>query len=622
MPERQVLTNKFDFLKKFKYFNLESSFEEVLEYVKKYKVFSFDFETAGLYELEPITISFCVKSDDGVYYGFVVDFRDFYLSGKEYKEKIKIFFKIFDEAHLIIAHNISFDLKVLSSLGYDIQFLRYKIYDTMLAVYVNNTESEKSLKDITKTYFGNNIKYQEVDFISALKTGVVKEIKDFSIKFKSYNLQDSLLAMMLYEKTYWLIERNHTILALFLETQIAFLGIEMFERGIYIDADLLSKLKKDYEKQVLELEDELKNIARSKYNYDLDLRSSLSIKEFFKKHLIKNIKNIPKDLLTPKGDISLSIENLDFLGIEDKEFQEKYILYKETRKILESYGIDNLLVNRAEGRVIPNINTSGTKTMRMIITDPPLQTIPANAVGKKIRKCFRGSGNNKLLVADLSQLELRILAFYIDREELIEKYNQGIDFHSQTAEKLGIDRKMAKVVNFMVVYGGGAKSLAKKLRISEKEAKKLIDNFSKTLSGYLDLKNYVVGFIKKNGYVQLPYFVRRYLDRNDPRSERVAFNSLIQMTASIFVKTGMYLLWEIFGEDLNLVLQIHDEIIVEDDEKYLKFLSKYIKIIYEKMFIFNLGKDAYDGKQIYAIGQNLKFKIEPEVGEDWLEAKK
>jgi DNA polymerase-1 len=203
----------------------------------------------------------------------------------------------------------------------------------------------------------------------------------------------------------------------------------------------------------------------------------------------------------------------------------------------------------------------------------------------------------------------------------LRKYNQGIDFHSQTAEKLGIDRKMAKVVNFMVVYGGGAKSLAKKLKISENEAKKLIDNFSKTLPGYLELKNYVVSFMKKNGYVQLPYFVRRYLDRNDPRSERVAFNSLIQMTASIFVKTGMYLLWEIFGKDLNLVLQIHDEIIVEDNEGFLKILSKYIKMIYEKMFIFNLGKDAYNGKQIYAIGQNLKFKIEPEVGDNWLEAK-
>jgi DNA polymerase I-like protein with 3'-5' exonuclease and polymerase domains len=421
LPEKRELINKFEFLKKFEYFNLESSFEEVLDYVKRYKVFSFDFETAGLNELEPITVSFCVKSNDNKYYGFVVDFRDFYSSGQEYKEKIKIFFKIFDEAHLIIAHNISFDLKVLLGLGYDIQFLRYKIYDTMLAIYVNNTESEKSLKDITKTYFGNNIKYQEVDFISVLKSRQLKEIGDLSIKFKSYNLQDSLLAMMLYEKTYRLVERNNTILALFLETQIAFLGIDMFERGIYIDVDLLRKLKKEYERQVLELEDELKNIARIKYNYDLDLRSSISIKEFFKKHLIQDIKNIPKDLLTPKGDISLSIENLDFLGIKDKEFQEKYILYKETRKILESYGGDNLLINTADGRVVPNINTAGTKTMRMTITDPPLQTIPANAVGKNIRKCFRGVGNNKLLVADLSQLELRILAYYIDREELIEK---------------------------------------------------------------------------------------------------------------------------------------------------------------------------------------------------------
>ncbi|GIW22506.1 MAG: hypothetical protein KatS3mg068_1513 [Candidatus Sericytochromatia bacterium] len=587
------LETKENFLGYFSFYNLNSNLEEVKEYVLKYKNFSFDFETAGFNDLSPITISFTIKSDDDKYYGFVVDLREL--------ENFDILFEIFNISNLVICHNLYFDLLVLKQIGYDIYNLRYKTYDTMLAIYVSNTESKKGLKN----YIEDSISYEE-SF----------NLENFDLqKFKIYNLQDSFYTFKLYESTFPTLKRKNNILAFYLEIQSAFISIYMTDYGVYVDKEELEVIMNEYKKEIENKEKLLKEIAKSKYNFDLDLNSRISITDFFKNYILIDIED-DEDLKTPKGDVSVSITAISSIDLDDeikKKFVENYIEYKEIRKIYETYNTDSLLKNSYLSRVKPNIRSSGTKTARMIITNPPLQTIPSNDVGKRIRSVFKSRDENKFLVIDLSQLELRLLVHYLNKNELKDKYNSGEDLHDQTSKLLGVDRKHAKIINFMIVYGGGAKSVAKKLGITEELAKEYIDKFSSKLLGYSELKSFITDFVINNGYIRLPLNYYRCLEGDDYTKIRVGFNSLIQMTASIFMKMGMYLIFETFFEKSGLCLQVHDELIFENNNDILERVYRFLKIIYENMFIYKTDE--------YLLGQDLKFKIEGKIGNNWLDCK-
>lgn len=590
---------KEQFISKLDYYNLNSTFQEVYEYVKKYKNFSFDFETAGLVDLSPITVSFVIRDSRNKYLGFVVDMRD--------AESLDLLNSIFNESDLVICHNLSFDLRVLYLLGYDIYKLIPKVYDTMLALYVLNTEQKKGLKDFIGTY-EQAVRYEDVI-----------DVLNFNLeKFKFYNLKDSYYTYLLYEKTFSEIREKGSSSALFLEINMALFSIYMMERGIFVDFKYLESLldyKYRYELELLE--QSLKTIARDGYSFDLDLNSRNNIVDFFSRYIIKD-KKLLDSLLTEKGNLSISSENIEYL-LENYELEEKqseflkiYQYYKELRKIIETYSKETFSVNELNSRVYSQINSSGTRTARMTITNPPLQTIPSNELGRLIRRSFCSKKENNFLVIDLSQLELRILVHYIGRNSLIEKYNSGIDLHTQTSELLGISRKEAKVVNFMIIYGGGPDALSRKLGIKREQAVEYIQNYIYRIEGYKELKSLIARFCLWNGYIRLPLGYYRYLSEDVSLMERVGFNSLIQTTASIYVKFGMYLLLHLFKDTSGLLLQIHDELLIENSREKLEIIFRFLKRIYERMFIY-LNKGT--------IGQNLDFKIEGKIGSSWLDCK-
>lgn len=588
-----------NFFSKLKYINLNSDFQEVLRFVNLYKNFSFDFETAGLNDLSPILVSFVIKGSDG-YYGFVVDMRE--------HNDIDIFFNIFEKTDLVICHNLSFDLRVLYLMGFDIYKIGFKVYDTMLALYALNTEQKKGLKNFIEKY-ESVVKYEDAF-----------DILNFNLEeSKNYNLKDAYYTYLLYEESFKEIQKKNSYLSLYLEIQISILSIYMMETGIYVDFDYLNTLINDEYKQKLKsLEDDLKLIAKNKYKFDLDLNSRNNIVEFFSRYLLKGLK-LDTNFQTEKGNISITSDNIEYL-IENNDdidedvidFLKKYIEYKELRKIVESYSSENLSVNELYSRVYPQINSSGTRTSRMTVTNPPLQTIPMTELGKQIRRAFCSKDENNFLVIDLSQLELRILVYYINRDNLITKYNQGIDLHTQTSELLGVSRKEAKIINFMIIYGGGSSSLSRKLNITKEKATEYISNFINKLDGYKDLKTTISRFCINNKYIRLPLNYYRYLNGDNNYVERVGFNSLIQSTASIYVKLGMYLLFHVFKNNSGMLLQIHDELLFENSEKMLNIIFRFLKRVYERMFIYtNEG----------TIGQDLDFKIEGKIGSNWLDCK-
>jgi DNA polymerase-1 len=605
---------KFKFLKDFSYYNLDSTLEEVYEYVDKYKNFSFDFETVSLTDMTPLLVSFVVynykNNEDSIVidnnkvnfekYGFVVDLRTL----ENYSDKLK---SVFDISNLIICHNLYFDYRVLYELGINVNNYVYKTFDTMISLYVTNTERSKKLKD----YIENSVSYED-SF----------DLSNFDLYlFKVYNLQDSYYTYKLYLDTLNELRQKNSFLAFFLEMQTAFFSLSITNNGINIDKEYLSLFENRIKDELNKLEAYLINESKSKFNYDLDLNCRLSILDLFKNHIFQDLSDEDlEEISTDKGNVSISIENIKNLSVKEdlKEFVGKYIEYKELRKLIENYSSSNLFKNMYRGRIVPNIRSSGTKTARMIITSPPLQTIPSSGIGKEIRKAFSSEKKDEFLVVDLSQLELRILTHYLNNQELVDKYNSGEDFHKQTSDNLGIERKQAKIINFMIVYGGGPKSLSKKLGVSEEQAKEFIRIFSEKLKGYPELKSFIESYVQENGYIKLPLNYYRYLDPQDFSSLRIGFNTLIQMTASIYMKIGMYLIYKVFSDYSGLCLQVHDELIFENKNEYLQIIFKFLKLFYENTFVYYLEEDISSN---YVLGQDLKFIIEGKIGSNWLECK-
>lgn len=584
------------------YYNLDSSLEEVFNYVSYYKNFSFDFEVVSLSDLTPLFISFVVIDyKNNKRFGFVVDLR--------FNLNLEVLFKIFDITNLVICHNLSFDLRILYFLGYDIYSLKYKIYDTMIALYVLDTAQPKTLKN----YIVNSTKYEGVS-----------DLLSFDLtNFKVYNLKDSYFTYKLYFSTYkQLYERRGAILGFFLEIQIAILSVYMVSYGVHIDFSKFRSFEDDILQEINSLTIKLKKAAKEIFDFDLDLKKRLSLIDFFENRIFKDFGLDKKEYMSEKNNISLTIDNISDiiekldLTEEQKNMFNDYISLKELKKLYENYSQRKLRVNYYKGRIIPNINTTGTRTVRMTITNPPFQTIPSSGYGKKIRSLFCGQEENKLLVLDLSQLELRILVHYLNEDKLIKSYNNGSDLHSTTSNYLGLERKDAKIVNFMIIYGGGTQSLSKKLKIDVEKAKDVIKRFTENFTKYESLKNFVINFSESNKFLKFPLGYRRYFDEDGSGFSRSAFNSLIQTTASIYVKFGMYLIFNVLFENTGLLLQVHDELIFENKEKYLDIYLDFVRHFFENTFVY------YDNNfENPILGQKLKFKVEGKIGNNWLEAK-
>lgn len=303
---------------------------------------------------------------------------------------------------------------------------------------------------------------------------------------------------------------------------------------------------------------------------------------------------------------------------------ESLLDYRRLTKLHSTYIVGLEKVIMEDGRVHSTFNQSETRTGRISSTEPNVQNIPIRTEqGSKIREFFVAKDGYTLIDADYSQIELRILAHIAEDKNMQQAFIDNVDIHTMTASKVfktPIEqvtselRGRAKAINFGIVYGIGAFSLSKDIHVSVAEAKAYIDEYLKTYSGVKKYMDDVVEFAKKNGYVKTIYNRKRDLAEINStnkivqaNAKRIALNTPIQGTAADIIKIAMIKVYnklKTLDIDAKLILQVHDELIIEAPKEHAKMIADILKEEMEN-----------------AVNLSVRLICDANIGDNWLEAK-
>ena len=503
----------------------------------------------------------------------------------ENDSEVEAFINILEDEN---TEKYTFNIKPLYAYAFSHGFeIKNVKMDLMLAAYLLNPSAKDY--DIEKLAAEYNVYYEADGGFSALSETV-------------YPLTVKLSAL--------LEERDQTELLSNIELPLAEvlasmekIGVKVDKSGIEAFGDMLGERIKGLQSRIYELAGEEFNINSPK-----QLGEILFVK-----------LAIPTKKKTKSG-FSTNAEVLEKLA--DEYEIVKFILEYRTYTKLKSTYCDGLLkVIAADGRIHSTFNQTETRTGRISSTEPNLQNIPVRTeLGREMRKFFIADDGKVLVDADYSQIELRVLSDIADDKAMIDAFNNGDDIHAITASQVfkmplqmvtPLMRSRAKAVNFGIVYGIGAFSLAKDIGVSRAEADRYIKDYLHHYSGVDRYMNEVVEEAKKNGYVKTLFGRRRYLPELSSSNgmlrafgERVARNMPIQGTAADIIKIAMIRVYtRLKEENLNarLILQIHDELIVEAPENEKTKAELIVKEEMEnacKMKVL-LKSDAHSGESWY-----------------------
>ena len=546
-------------------------------------------------------VSICWEKGKAYYLSFSNDFEITELSSFFENESIE---KISD--------NIKNDIKILNQ--YKIK-IKGKIFDTKLAHYIINPDTNHSINQLSETY----LNYSLIDLQSLTGKGknqklisdlAVDQIKDFICEQADINLQ---------LKSLFKIELNNTkLFNLFDEIEIPLLKVlaDMEIQGINLDIKFLELLKTDLIKDISSLEELIYTEAGE--NFNISSPKQLGEVLFEKMQLVKNPKK------TKTGQFSTSEDILKDLSSEH-DFVKNILKYRSLSKLKSTYvdSLPNQVLN-STNRVHTEYLQTVASTGRLSSINPNLQNIPIRTKrGREVRKAFIPKDENHfLLAADYSQIELRIIASMSEEKNMIKAFNNKEDIHSSTAsivfdipvnEVTKTQRSNAKTVNFGIIYGVSAFGLSNQTDLSRSESKELIETY---YHKYPNLKKFIndqIAYARNNGYVKTLIGRKRYLkDINSSNglvrsgAERNAVNAPIQGTAADIIKIAMINIHNrLSKENLSskMLLQVHDELVFD---VYKPEISETILVIKEEM------ENAFK--------LNIPLTVDIDYGLNWLEA--
>ncbi len=344
--------------------------------------------------------------------------------------------------------------------------------------------------------------------------------------------------------------------------------------GIELDREAIARLSTRFGHELVDLEKRIYHEAGAEFNINSTPQLRHVLFEKLQLPVIKRTKT------GPSTDADVLME----LAAAGHALPEALLEYRELSKLQSTY-TDALprSINRRTGRIHTTFSQTGAATGRLSSSDPNLQNIPIRtARGEEIRRCFVAKAGCRLIVADYSQIELRLLAHLSGDEAFVRAFKQGDDVHRETAatifdvpvdEVTGEMRARAKTINFATIYGQGAFSLARQLSITQDEAKAFIRLYFERFEGVRRYLDACVERAKRKGYVETLFDRRRYIPELKDRNynirafgERVAMNSPLQGSAADLIKHAMIGIWNAFRErglESHQVLQVHDELILE-----------------------------------------------------------
>ena len=570
--------------------------------------FAFDTETTGLNprSVDLVGISFSIKAHSG---WFVP------VSKGNSATVFEALRPVFSDSNLAkIGHNLKFDLSILAEQGIDVAG---ECYDTMLAHALIDPEQRHNLDTLSEDFLQyTTIRFSEL--VPEVKKG--QPIDYSSVKpqaLADYAIEDADVTLQLWELFKAKLEESGQAKVFYeIETPLLPVLVAMEREGILMNEATLVDTGKSLEGHIETLRESINAAAGREFN----LNSPKQLGEI----LFDELKLVKKPKKTKTGQYATNEQVLSSLAPKHP-IVANILEYRQLTKLKSTY-IDALphSIDPVSGRVHTNYGQVQTSTGRLSSNDPNLQNIPVRSVqGREIRKAFIARPGWKLLSADYSQIELRILAALTEDAGLLNAFREGRDIHAATAAKIfevELDevtreqRSTAKMVNFGIPYGISAFGLAQRLgTVSRTEAQEIINNYFAQFPGIPGYMSRMQESAKAKGYVETITGRRRYLQDINSRNgtiraaaERNAINMPIQGTAADMIKIAMVNVQNALveqGLNTRMLLQVHDELIFDLDP------SEEVAV---RALVTEGMKKALD----------LKCPIEIDIGlgDNWLEA--
>ncbi len=570
----------------------EAEFDGWLEQLKAAPLFAFDTETTSLDYMEAriVGVSFAVEAGKAAYVPFGHDYLGAPVQLTEAVVLGKLKPLLEDPTRLKVGQNLKYNRNVLLNHDIDLQGIAY---DTMLESYVlNSTASRHDMDSLAKRYLG----VETTSFEDIAGKGV-KQLTFNQIELEQaapYAAEDADITLRLHQTLWGQLEAVPGLAKVFSEIELPLLPVlaRMELLGTTIDPKLLHQQSQEIEVRLAELEKQAHELAGQEFN----LSSPKQLGEILFTKL-----GLPIIKKTPKGAPSTAEEVLAELA-ETYELPRLLMEHRGLAKLKSTY-TDKLplMIKPQTGRVHTSYHQAVAATGRLSSSDPNLQNIPVrNEQGRRIRQAFIPSAGYKLVAADYSQIELRIMAHLSGDKGLLTAFAEGKDIHKATAaEVFGVAldavttdmRRSAKAINFGLIYGMSAFGLAKRLGIGRAEAQKYMDLYFERYPGVLEYMERTRQQAEAQGYVETLFGRRLYLPDIKSRNaglrkaaERAAINAPMQGTAADIIKRAMINVdsWirGIEDESIRMLMQVHDELVFEIREEKLE---EYTAIIQEKM---------------------------------------
>ena len=583
--------------------------------LKKTKSFCFDTETTGKDPIhdELLGISFANSAGKAIYFQCPseIDLRKVFID--DFRELFQ------DESIEKIGHNLKFDLTVLHWCGLKVGGA---LFDTMLAHTLVFPDQKHSMDFVAESMLGYSpisfnslIDDQENEDQLSLIGTTISEVD--TNKLAEYAAEDADITFQISEKLRPLLkEKGQEKVFYDIESPLIAILVAIESEGISLNCQILDQIRESLSESINNLGKEITELAGKEFN----LNSPKQLGEV----LFDDLKLVEKPKKTKTGQYKTDEGVLNALAPKHRVV-EAILEYRESAKLKSTY-VDALpnALSKKTGRIHSSFGQLMTATGRLASNNPNLQNIPIRtSQGREIRKAFvPRSEDFKILAADYSQIELRVMASISGDESMRSAFNEGLDIHSATAAKVydvDIDevssdmRRGAKTVNFGIIYGISAFGLSQRLDISRSEAADLIDSYFEEYPRVKEYMDDTILFAKENGFVETVSGRRRYLrDINSSNAmirsaaERTAINTPIQGTAADMIKLAMVGVHQALSEGefkTKMILQVHDELLfdmaIEEEDKIKE-------IVVEEMQ--------------NALPMEIPAVVDVGVGENWLEA--
>ncbi len=544
----------------------DEELNQLVDILNNSKEICFDTETTSIKAIEAdiVGISFSVKENEAYYIHFSND-------KTKTKEKLSLFKPILEDASkLKIGQNIKYDIIVLSHYDIDVQG---PFFDTMIAHYLIEPDQRHNLDKLASVYL--NYETIKISELIGKKGKMQKNMRDLNAEtIYKYACEDADISLklkhILSEK---LKEENLTEVFDKIEMPLIKVLAQMELNGVKLDVDELNNYAEKLKVELKIVEQEIYKLAGKEFNIASPKQLGVI--------LFEELKITDKPKLTKTKQYSTGEEVLEKL--KDKHPIVNQILeYRSLAKLISTY-VEPLpeLISPKTGRLHTSYNQAVASTGRLSSTDPNLQNIPIREErGRYIRKAFVATNEDYVFFsADYSQIELRLMAHLSKDENLINAFNNNEDIHASTAAKIfkkdikdvsPSERAQAKSANFGIIYGISAFGLSENVKISRKEAKKLIDSYFETYPKVKEYMDKVIEQARKDGFVTTLFGRKRKLpDINSNNhlirsiAERNAINAPIQGSSADIIKIAMINIQNKFiAENLKskMIIQVHDEL--------------------------------------------------------------